>query len=500
MTVLQHSLARIRRTVTHDIWNPDVLGNRSLRGRSFAVLRVISMTFGGLVENALVSRAAALCFSSMLGLGPLVALIVLVSGVLLGSRDDPDFAVNQLNRALVFIAPHVRQFENVTQADNVPPPAADGAEASGAVAVNPDLVNLLNNFIKGSQSKALGVFGALALVFIVIQLFTSIENAFNNIWGVKRGRNWMLRIVFYWAAVTLGAVIAFAALAMMSAATFVNIIESIPLGTEIRKLIVWAGPFTSGIMLIGILSVFYKFIPNTTVNWWPAITGAMTVVILLYLNNLLAFIYLRQVVVNQSLFGSLAFLPILMIGLYIFWLFVLVGGQITYAAQNANYRSSLMAWHDLNYASRQGLGLLVLTLISRRFRNCHKPFNVQQISEMIKIPTQILNACLSRLIQLDLVTPLPADDNKAPQGYRYQPARPLSRMTLATFKKRFDSLGAGPDLDILDSLDPIVRRFHELVHHAVAEALGDETLEALIEKLPVESESGLAAPGSAPAS
>lgn len=459
------------------------------------MLRVISMTFSGAMENALASRGAALCFSSMLGLGPMVALVVLVSGVMVGSRADPDFAVNQLNRALVFIAPHVRQFENVTHADDATPTAIDGAEAPADAVVNPDLVNLLNNFIKGSQSKALGVFGALALVFIVIQLFTSIENAFNKIWGVKRGRNWMLRIVFYWAAVTLGAVIAFTALATMSAATFVNLIESLPLGTEIRKLIVWAGPFISGVLLIGILSVFYKFIPNTTVNWWPAVTGATTVVILLYLNNLLAFIYLRQVVVNQSLFGSLAFLPILMIGLYIFWLFVLVGGQITYAVQNANYRSSSMAWHDLNYASRQGLGLLVLTLISRRFLNCRKPLNVQQISEMIKIPTQILNACLSRLIQLDLITPLPADDNKAAQGHRYQPARPLSRMTLSTFKERFDHLGAGPDLDLLDSLDPIVRRFHERLQTAIGDALGNESLDALIESLPVEGTSEPGTPG-----
>jgi hypothetical protein len=209
----------------------------------------------------------------------------------------------------------------------------------------------------------------------VIQLFSTIETAFNSIWGVKRGRNWLLRIAFYWAAVTLGAVLALASLALLSASAFVSTIESLPMGAEIRQMFIWAGPAVSMVVLTGLLTVFYKFIPNTSVNWWPAFTGAVVVVILLYANNLMAFLYLRNVTLNQSLFGALGVLPVLMLGLYVFWLIVLLGGQITYATQNANYRSSHLAWNELNIASQRGLALLILTLVSRRFRDCRKAYD-----------------------------------------------------------------------------------------------------------------------------
>jgi membrane protein len=207
------------------------------------------------------------------------------------------------------------------------------------------------------------------------------------------------------------------------------------------------------------------------------------VVILLYLNNLMAFLYLRNVSLNQSLFGALGVLPVLMFGLYIFWLIVLLGGQITYATQNANYRISHLAWYELNIGSRRSLALLVLTLISRRFRDCRKAYNTQQLAEIVKIPIQILNACLRRLIQLGLVSPIPASEDQATHDHRYQPARPLDRITLSQFKNLFETYGEGPSRDILDSLDPVVREFNTNLDSATANALGEETLEDAVDRL-----------------
>lgn len=498
MTLLQESLARVRHLFTRGIWQSEMLEDRSLRGLGCAILRVLSMTWGGIFENSLASRAGALSYSTMLGLGPLVALVVLFSSVVL-ERSDPNFAVNQLNRALVFIAPQVRHLQPVPSdraaapANAAPVASAPAAGAPSAAAdapagelqVNPALVNLLNSFIQGSQSKAIGLMGGLALIIIVIQLFTSIENAFNGIWGVRRGRNWMLRIIFYWAAVTLGAVLVFSALTLLSASTFINMIESLPLGGELRRFFLFLGPAISVGVLAGVFTVFYKFIPNTTVRWQPALIGAVVVVLLMILNNYLAFLYLRNVVLSQSLYGSLGLLPILMLGLYVFWLFLLLGGQITYAVQNANYRSSQLAWSDLNHVARRGIGLLVFTLICRRFRDCRPAFSATQIGELIKIPTQILNACLGRLVSLGLVSRMPADEAKATQELRFQPARPLDRISVFEFKELFEEFGEGPTQDILDTLDPIVREFHRRLAETTREALGGDTFEKLIERLPV---------------
>lgn len=474
----------MRALFTHGIWNGAALIDRSVRGKSFAALRVVSMTWHGIRDNNLASRAGSLSYSSMLGLAPLVAIIVMFSSIVL-ERTDPDFAANQLNNAISFVVPQLEQLQAPRPGGETEAPAPDAEAAGAPLTVNPQLVAFLNDIIAASQSKAIGIVGAIVLIVIVIQLFSSIENAFNGIWGVRRGRNWLLRIVFYWTAVTLGAVLAFTAITILSASTFVSVIESLPLGPELRKLFSIFGPLISGVILAGLLTCFYKFIPNTSVGWFPSAIGGVTVVFLLYLNNYLAFLYLNTVVRQQSLFGSFALPIILMLGLYVFWLFVLLGGQVTYAVQNANYRSSSMAWHGLHHTARQGLALLVLTIIARRFRACDPAYSAPEIAELIKIPTQILNACLGRLMQLGLVSRIPPEDGRSVQEDRFQPARPLDRITLPEFKELFDGLGDGPTREMLDAIDPVVKRYHERLRIAISSALGSESLDEIIDQLPI---------------
>jgi membrane protein len=247
---------------------------------------------------------------------------------------------------------------------------------------------------------------------------------------------------------------------------------------------VFAGPLVSATVLAALLTVFYKFIPNTSVGWWPALTGALVTVAALLGNNLLAFVYLGNVVRAQSLYGGLVLPIVLMLGLFVFWLFVLVGGQVTYAVQNVNYRSSRIAWIDLNQVARQGLALLVLTLVARRFKKCQEPLTVPQMAEMVRVPAQILNACLGRLIEVGLVSRVPPDDNHSAQDYGYQPARPLDQIRVADFKDRFESSGGGPSRDVLNALDPVIREFHRRLREASDQAFGDESIDSLIEQLP----------------
>lgn len=465
-----HSLyLSAREWMTRRIWQSDVLIDRSWRGWLCATLRVISMTWTGIRENHLASRAAALSYSSMLGLGPLIALVVMFSGAVL-EQQDSGMLVGRINSALEFIAPQLKQL----------PATANGEEG---VSDNSEVVRLLNTVIQGTQSKAIGIMGALVLIVIVVQLFSTIENAFNDVWGVRRGRNWVLRIVFYWAAVTLGAVLTFASLTLLSAASLINTLDNVVMGAELRRFFEFAAPLISLGVLTCLLTVFYKFIPNTSVRWRPAMIGAVVAVGLLYLNNFLAFLYLKRVVLNQSIYGSVGLLPILMLGLFIFWLFLLLGGQITYAVQNAKYRSSHLAWHDLNHVSRQGVTLLVFTLICRRFRACQPPYEAAELADETRIPTQIVNACLTRLIELNLLSRLPPDDGNTGLDYHFQPARPLDRVTLSEFKTLLEGYGQGPQRADLDALDPVVRQFHARIQRAADEALGNDSFETVIARL-----------------
>lgn len=467
-------LLRHWRTIyTQRIWQAALEGDLSVRGRFYAFLRVISITLTGLGEIKLLSRAAALSYSSLLGIGPLIAIAVMVAGTVLHSADTGAI-VERLNQAIRFVAPQIEQLEA----------SAAAAGTDTQVVVNQRLVDLLNNFIEGSRSGTLGVAGALMLVVIVIQLFISIEEAFNNIWGVHRGRPLLLRIVMYWTLVTLGAVLSLAAISLLSASTLSALFSNVPWGAELHSALRWSGPLVAFGTLVALLTFFYRFIPNTNVLWTPSVLGALFVVVLLFANNYLAFFYLKSVLRSQSLFGSLSILPVLMAGLYIFWVIVLLGGQITYAVQNVHFRSSRTAWYDLNQQSRESLSLLVLVLIARRFKQCAPPYTASELSAAVRVPTQILNESLHRLMGLQLVTQVPPAANESALDYRYQPARPLGRINLREFRDNFALLGADPSGERLDSVDPILRHFHERLARAHAEALGTLSLDELIDQIP----------------
>lgn len=488
MNFAQHQRERLRRLWTTEIWAAATARDRSLKGRAFAVLRVVSITLSGLSEIKVAARAAALSYSSLLGLGPLVALAVLIAGFALGDR-DPVILARSLNNVISFIAPQVAQYDRAgAPAASAPAPTPElrpevvaGADTPPGPPPDPELVRLINNFITSSRSGTAGAVGLLTLLVIAVQLFTTIENAFNDIWGVRRGRSWVMRVVYYWTVITLGALLFFTSITLLSAGAFMSVFfERIPLGDQLKAVFTWMLPSSSAVLLVAILTLFYRAIPNTRVKWSAAVLGAIVVTALLLLNNTLAFLYFKRVVLSKSLYGSVGILPILMLGLYIFWFFVLVGGQITYAVQNVHYRSSQTAWHSLNHFSRESLSLLVLLLVARRFKECLPPYSVTQLSHRIRVPSQVLNESLNRLSDLGLIAQLPSAESNDQSDYRYQPARPLDRITLLQFQQLFAHYGESPSGEMLDSVDPVLAHYHEKVTRTLAAALGDQTLDQLL--------------------
>ncbi|TAG31119.1 MAG: YihY/virulence factor BrkB family protein [Verrucomicrobia bacterium] len=508
--------SRAVRLYTQDIWRNECFSSHNARGRFYAVLRVVSITITGLTETKSASRAASLSFSTLLGLGPLMAIAVLVAGFVL-DRQDPDLAVNTLNRLIKFVAPQISQYEQLEAQNsalaqpgtlkpaprsdviaaanlNLPPstnPAtlpgaeggADAAEGATPVPVNPELVELIDGFIDGSRSSTAGLVGVMTLIIIVLQLFTSVEDAFNEIWGVRQGRSWLMRIVYYWTVLTLGAVLFFALVTSLSAGAYLNIVEkTLPfgLGSAVVDFLRWTLPSLSVGLLISVLALFYKFIPNTRVLWRSAIIGAVLVGLLVVANQFLAILYLSKVVQQRSLFGSLGILPVLMFGLYIFWYFLLLGGHVSYALQNVHFRNSQAAWNTLAESMRERLSLTVLLRISRRFRECRPPCSASALGTELGVPTQLLNECLNRLVTMRLLSPIPPAGGDPENDIRYQPARPLNRTTLADFKQMDDNHGGDPSGPSLTDIDPIVLAYDSQLTELQHGAFFNKTLDELI--------------------
>jgi membrane protein len=455
-----------------EIWASAHLKDNSPKGWLYAFLRVISITWTVFIETKIPARAAALSFSSLLGLGPMVAIAVLIGGFVLGNNGDPNLVANKLGEIIEAIAPQVKQLQSLNAAQN----------STTTVAVNSDIVILINGIISGARSGSAGVAGAFSFILIVLLLFKSVEDAFNDIWGVRVGRSLLMRIVLYWTILTLGAVLFFAAVTLLGAGVFINVfnssVMSLPGGQELLAVLRWSLPLFSLTLLVVLLTMVYRIIPNTHVFWRAAFTGGLVVTALLMLNNFVALLYVRRVYLERSLYGWL--------GLYIFWLYVLIGGVISYAVQNVHFRNSQAAWGNLTESMRERLSLVVLLTIGRRFQNCLPPTSSAQLGDLLKVPTQILNECLNRLVQMKLITTLRPAAGTTATEYLYQPSRPLNKISLLEFKMLDDNFGDDPIGQTLERIDPILHHYNEALETISAQVFFKKSLEELYNEYPFD--------------
>lgn len=462
------------RILHKEMWRHDSETISMRRNLAFALGRVISITLSGIKENRLFARAAALSFSSLLGLAPLIALMVMVSGFVL-DQAEPGMAQDTIERIIKYVVPQV----SLSEAE------ADSSEGG--------LSKIISDSIEVSRSGAIGIGGVLMLSMIAIQLFTSIEDAFNDIWGVSKGRKLLTRVVLCWTILTLGTAITFAGLAFAVSeliklnAQLASLTEGIPGSETVNSWVsVYGTKLVSFTVLSGLLALFYRFIPNTQVEWKAAFVGGLFSVTCFAANNAFAFLYVERVAMQRTLYGSLSILPVLMIGLFTFWICLLLGGRLSFAVQNARFKSGKVAWDELSQASQESLSLLLLAQISRRFRECREPLSSSDLAKSNNLPRPLTSAALNRLADLGLASALPSNENDISSDSRYQPARPLEKIPLLEFKQRFESYGENPNDDLFDSRDPLVRHYHQLIDQARSSNFKDLSIAEALDTLEQE--------------
>src|ERR1051325_8379167 len=249
------------------------------------------------------------------------------------------------------------------------------SEEGDVVRARKQIARSIHGFIQNTRSGALGVTGSIVLIFAAISMLSRIEDTFNDIWGVAKGRGWFTRIVLYWGVLSLAPLLVVVAAGLATGPHL-----------EGTKKFLTAMPFLSNmvffflpiVMLILTFGAFYMLIPNTKVKWQAALVGGAVGGILFHLNNLVSVLYVSRVVSNSKIYGSLGLVPVFMIGLYFAWLILLFGAQVAYAFQNrATYLEERQV-ENINQRGREFVALRLMTCIGHRFLRGEPPAEVAQ--------------------------------------------------------------------------------------------------------------------------
>jgi membrane protein len=414
------------------------------------------------VRNRCPVRAAALGYSTLLALIPMLAVVLSVTTSILKTQGEAPIR-GFINNLVDHVAPYTNP--GLVGVNGRSPEAR-----ALAAAKREEAVKKINEFIANTQSGAIGVTGMVALILVAIAMLGRIEETFNDIWGVTRGRSWYMRIVLYWTTITLGPLVLIVALGLASGphfATTKQLFLSMPVvGNLLFKLV----PI---LVLCLTFAMFYQLIPNTRVQFQGALVGGVVAGLLWHLNNVFGIYFVSRVTRNNAIYGSLGTVPVLMIGLYLGWLILLFGAQVAYAFQNRRAYLQERRAEGVNQRGREFIALRVMTLVAQRFLRGEPPAGMARLAATLGVPSRLVGQVLQSLLQAGLVV----EAQNRESGY--SPARPLENVTAHDVLMALRA-GQGNELTTReDDLRARVRSQFERIQQAERDVAGSVTLAEL---------------------
>lgn len=391
------------------------------------------------VRNRCPIRASALSFVTLLALIPTIAVAMSVSSALLKTQGEdkikgfveqfidymiPSDADTQLQiydeESWYFstndVSSTLASQTNAPSGSSTNSVASDSANDGRIGVAKKRAADYIYKFIQNTYSGSLGTFGVLFLFWTTIITLTRVEETFNDIWGVTRGRDWWSRITNYFTTVILIPVLIIVALGLSSGPHFAKT-------RDMLNVVPFLVPLVSQLLPVLVICItfalLYKSIPNTRVHFSAALVGGAIAGTAWHLFNILSLHVASRAVSASKIYGSLALVPLLMVGLYTVWVIVLFGAQVAYAFQNRESYLQERIAENVNQRGREFVALRLMTCIGQRFDRGLKPATVREMSNELGIPSKLVAQVLHTLLAAHIVVEVTGVESG------FAPARPL---------------------------------------------------------------------------
>ena len=259
-------------------------------------------------------------------------------------------------------------------------------------------------FVDNVRGDVLGSVGLAFLLYTVISTIQKLEESFNFAWHVERPRSIMRRVSEYLSLMVVGPVFIvvvfslFGALGSHSAMRWLTVHE--PFGTVVRAFGV-IGPF---LFVTGVFTFLYSFVPNTRVRLKAAFIGGLVAGLLWAGSGALFARIVAASTQMVAIYAGFAIFLATLIWIYLSWLIVLIGAQLSFYVQNPRYLRVGQGHVRLTSALRERLAFTVMLLVARRFVAGEPPCNLRALAEDLEIPGSALAGVTRSLEQSGLLT------------------------------------------------------------------------------------------------
>ena len=423
------------------IWSPRRIGLPPWKAFAVRTARLAIVLFRDVMTGGLTLWAMSLVYTTLLSMVPLLAL---------------SFSV------LKAFGVHNR-IEPMLQ-DLLAPLGAQGHE----------ITSRLVEFIDHMNVGVLGSVGLALLIYTVVSLMEKIEESFNSIWHVTQLRTLGERYSRYLSVLLVGPILVFSAIGMTALALDSDIVKGILAIGPLGSLVVAIGKLVPYALVIGAFTFFCIFVPNARVRFVPALAGGIAGGILWQSAGWAFAVFVASSTRYAAIYSSFAILVLFLIWLYVSWLILLFGADISFYLQHPEHLYATPGEPQLSNRMRERLTLAVMSHIASHFVEGRPPWTLQQLTQRLGIPMHAVNAVLEALEQGGLLI-RSHDDPPA-----YLPARDLADVSIAELMSAIRTAGEDRFLNPESlTIPPLAEDLVSQAERTIVASLGKTSVKAL---------------------
>jgi membrane protein len=399
-------LSKVIPFITYDIWRITEYEVSGLKKSYIFLAKTVLLAVRGFKREDLQTKASALTYSTLLAIVPLFAVIVGIAG---------GFGLRETVRASVY------------------------SYFQGQEAGLDTIFDFVDSYLSMAQGGLFIGIGLVLLFYTVINLISTIEGTFNDIWQVKKSRSWHRKITDYLALfIILPAMMTISSGLSLFISTLSNsILNEYLFLTPVADAMLNLAPYVITVLFF---TALYMLLPNTKVRFPNAlaagfITGcAFQVFQFFYISG--------QIWVSKynAIYGSFAALPLLLLWLQLSWVLCLFGAEVAYASQNVKKFSFDRDSKNISRRYKDFLTVLIASLIVKRFEKGEPPYKADEISEDNRIPIRLTTDILYLLTELDIITEVRMEEDE--RIVRFQPALDINKISIGFLLRKIDEYGS----------------------------------------------------------
>ena len=434
---------RLKVFLTKDIWSFDLNRRGPLLRAVGNTVKVVVIAIRTFLDDKIMARAAALTYSTLFAIVPILALIFAVARGL-GFENVLNTLIKEgivnSDSTLVVTEP-VMNADSLAIAYN---DVISGDSISTAAQVTETTTNetlkTVMQFIDGyMQYVSGGAFVGIGLLFLlwsVYSLADNIEGNLNQIWHIKQARGMGRKITDYFSLIIL---IPIGIVSLSGLTSFVKMrltaMEGyLLLGGFVQFLIVALPFLIAGLIFTG----FYIFMPNTKVKFkYAVIPGFIAGCLFTVLQNLYFDGQLALSSYNQ-IYGGFAALPLFLFWLNISWSIILFGCELSYVSQNNDNFNYFKEPEKISRRHQDYYCLMVMSCICKRFSKHLPALNRKELAGELKIPIRYVISSLDILAEAGLLETVLQSDEREPA---YVPSTDPTKITVVFVLSKINNSG-----------------------------------------------------------